>query len=51
MSVLSELKVGELNLTEAVKESGNAPSTVNSQTKIIKDLLIEFLDNATFLKN
>lgn len=46
LAALAELKVDELNLTDAAKELGKAISTVNSQTKKLEELLIEFLDNA-----
>lgn len=46
LAALAELKVDELNLTDAAKELDKAISTVDSQTKKLEELLIEFLDNA-----
>ena len=46
LAALAELKVDELNLTEAAKELDKAISTVDSQTKKLQELLTEFLDNA-----
>lgn len=46
LAALAELKVAELNLTEAAKELDKAISTVDSQTKKLEELLLEFLDNA-----
>ena len=46
LAALAELKVDELNLTEAAKELDKAISTVDSQTKKLEELVTEFLDNA-----
>ena len=46
LASLAELKVDELNLTDAAKELGKSISTVDSQAKKLQELLIEFLDNA-----
>jgi hypothetical protein len=46
LAALAELKVNELNLTEAAKELDKAISTVDSQTKKLEELVTEFLDNA-----
>ena len=46
LAALAELKVAELNLTEAAKELDKAISTVDSQTKKLGELLAEFLDSA-----
>ena len=46
LASLAELKVDELNLTEAAKELDKAISTVDSQSKKLEELVTEFLDNA-----
>ena len=46
LASLAELKVDEINLTEAAKELDKAISTVDSQTKKLEELVTEFLDNA-----
>ncbi len=45
LAALAELKADEFNLTDAAKELGKATSTVDSQTRKLKELVLEFLDN------